>query len=340
LNQKLFIEGVQKKAKQILDRTGEKPVVFCFSDATMNAIVDNYALLKEVVSVPLPPLESLLIARNKKKTQALAETLSIPTIPTYAQNEMECITFPAVVKNQESIVWKDGRVTSGSATFVFDANELNRAFVTIESETGQSPLVQEFVRGVEYGVEMVCEKGEVLASFVHKRVRSLSPRGGAAVVKETAQDSPQVRLMQQHARTLVEKLAWTGPVMVEFKVDSRDGTVRLMEINGRFWGSLPLAIQAGVDFPLIIYTLAHGEKVEKAPVTFSPLKIRTRHFLGDLKWVFLVLFSRDRMRPYLYPSRIRAVFDFKKELFISKGDVFDVRDLKPSFFEYLAILMK
>ena len=37
--------------------------------------------------------------------------------------------------------------------------------------------------------------------------------------------------------------------MVEFKHDERDGVPKLMEINGRFWGSLQLAIDAGVDFP-------------------------------------------------------------------------------------------
>ena len=40
--------------------------------------------------------------------------------------------------------------------------------------------------------------------------------------------------------------------MVEFKLDARDGVAKLMEINGRFWGSLQLAVDAGVDFPAIL----------------------------------------------------------------------------------------
>ena len=39
--------------------------------------------------------------------------------------------------------------------------------------------------------------------------------------------------------------------MMEYKQDRRTGTPLLMEVNGRFWGSLQLAIDAGVDFPYL-----------------------------------------------------------------------------------------
>jgi predicted ATP-grasp superfamily ATP-dependent carboligase len=51
---------------------------------------------------------------------------------------------------------------------------------------------------------------------------------------------------------LLETLRWHGPAQVEFKIDSRDGTARLMEVNGRFWGTLDLSIQAGINFPLMV----------------------------------------------------------------------------------------
>ena len=73
----------------------------------------------------------------------------------------------------------------------------------------------------------------------------------------------------------------------------------------------------------------------------TPLKyIRTRHFLGDCKWLLSVFFKKDPMRPFLYPKRWRALWDFKTEIFKSKGDIFDIRDLKPSFMEYIDILTK
>jgi predicted ATP-grasp superfamily ATP-dependent carboligase len=223
---------------------------------------------------------------------------------------------------------------------VFSKEELLERTATLAKTTGQAPLVQEFIEGDEYGVEMVAHMGVPLATFVHKRVRSLSPRGGAAVVKETAQKNQQTEDMVGYAKLLIEKLAWTGPLMVEFKINKKNDEVLLMEINGRFWGSLPLAVQAGVDFPLIAYKLARGENTGNIQEAFSAPYVRTRHFLGDLLWVWRVFFARDNMRPYLYPSRLRALWDFKTEIFRSKGDVFSLRDLKPSFVEYLGILSK
>lgn len=53
--------------------------------------------------------------------------------------------------------------------------------------------------------------------------------------------------------------------MVEFKRRTTDGTFVLMEINPKFWGSLDLAIYAGVDFPYLLYRMALDGDIE--PVT-------------------------------------------------------------------------
>ena len=83
------------------------------------------------------------------------------------------------------------------------------------------------------------------------------------------------------ARTLLEKIGWFGVAMVEFKVDPRDGLAKLMEINPRFWGSLALAIQAGVNFPLLLHKMAMG--VHFDPVeTYRPGVVCRWLLPGDL----------------------------------------------------------
>ena len=39
-------------------------------------------------------------------------------------------------------------------------------------------------------------------------------------------------------------------MQAEFRVDAASDHWILVEINGRFWGSLPLAVASGMDFPL------------------------------------------------------------------------------------------
>ena len=99
--------------------------------------------------------------------------------------------------------------------------------------------------------------------------------------------------------------------MVEFKV-AEDGTPYLMEINTRFWGSLQLAIDAGVDFPWLLYKLACGQPV--TPVTRYKTGRRLRWLLGDLDSLYLVLRDRKTSVPlklgtltrFLWPAPFRT----------------------------------
>jgi predicted ATP-grasp superfamily ATP-dependent carboligase len=50
------------------------------------------------------------------------------------------------------------------------------------------------------------------------------------------------------SRALLRRLGWTGVAMIEYRYDPTTESWRFLEINGRFWGSLPLAIDAGIPF--------------------------------------------------------------------------------------------
>lgn len=68
--------------------------------------------------------------------------------------------------------------------------------------------------------------------------------------------------------------------MIEYKTDEASGTPYLMEVNGRFWGSLQLAVDAGVDFPRLLVESSLGHPSE--PVLSYRSGVRTRWTLGDL----------------------------------------------------------
>ena len=70
--------------------------------------------------------------------------------------------------------------------------------------------------------------------------------------------------------------------MVEFKWNPNNRTFALMEINGRFWGSLPLAVAAGADFPAMLYELMIEGTVREQPV--PNLGIYTRKLSSDIFW--------------------------------------------------------
>jgi len=116
--------------------------------------------------------------------------------------------------------------------------------------------------------------------------------------------------MVEAAHALLGSLRWHGVAMVEFKLDPRDGRPKLMEINGRFWNSLPLAVAAGVDFPFLLYRLATEGDV---PECFEYRSgVRCRWLVGDAQHLAGVLRGRPAGWPDAFPSRGRTVADFMK----------------------------
>jgi len=67
--------------------------------------------------------------------------------------------------------------------------------------------------------------------------------------------------------------------MVEFRIDKRDGTPKLMEINPRFWGSLQLSILAGADFPYLLYKLMMNDN--PSPKLDFKYGVQCRWLMGE-----------------------------------------------------------
>ena len=135
---------------------------------------------------------------------------------------------------------------------------------------------------------MCYQHGRLVAEFSHRRIREKPPSGGVSVLCESVPVVPQAK---QYAQALLDALRWEGVAMVEFKMDMADQSLKLIEINGRFWGSLQLAIDAGVDFPaLLVQTLAD----EPMPVIDSyRVGVRSRWLMGDFDALLMRLFKRE-----------------------------------------------
>lgn len=336
-DQSAFIDAVIQETVRI----GGKPLVYAFSDATFLSLYTHRTQLSEFVTLEFPDEKAIDIAFDKAATYSLAHVSGIPTITTYTPETVEemvrlseSLQYPVVIKTRRSVTWNNGGGVFGSASFIQHKESLQKKFTELKEKLGESPLVQEVLYGEEYGVEMLVQKGKVYAQVVHHRLRSLSPTGGASVLKEIVDEGDLRYMLVTYAEKLVQKLAWTGPIMVEFKVDSDSREPKLMEINGRFWGSLPLSIAAGVDMPYLYYrSVCMGGDISS--LVTDQAGVVTRHFLGDLRHLLRVLFARDHMRNTLYPRRLSAVYDF---FFLPKGTQSDVwlwSDVKPFFFEFI-----
>jgi protein-tyrosine-phosphatase len=134
------------------------------------------------------------------------------------------------------------------------------------------------------------------------------------------------------AEALVADLRYTGLIMVEFRINVETDDWALIETNGRFWGSLPLAVAAGVDFPRYLY-----EMLIEGRTTFPKFyKSGTycRNLTMDLQWLKQNLKAdRSDSTESVVPLR-RVLFEFRNILKLAEHiDTFALDDPVPFFIE-------
>ena len=230
-------------------------------------------------------------------------------------NETE---FPLVIKPKLSC-------GSRGIVYVHTKNELLENYKRIHA-IYPFPMIQEFIPpgGNAYGVFLLFNKdAEPRAVFAHKRLREFPVNGGPSTLRESVHKPDLVNVSIK----LLKALNWYGVAMVEFKEDPRDGQCKLMEINPRFWGSLPLSILAGVDFPYLLYKMAVNGDVE--PVMNYPEGVRCRWLLLGDTLHFLTNPNRFKMDP--------SFFNFSKNN--RHDDFISWEDIGPTFGFFIIALI-
>jgi predicted ATP-grasp superfamily ATP-dependent carboligase len=188
---------------------------------------------------------------SKRRTHELAQQLGIPiprqeVVSSAAELQMAAgrLGFPLVMKPDNSFT-RDNLVTRQTHLKIRSSSELATAALRVPA------IVQEHFTGDGMGVSVLAAEGTILVAFQHRREHE-PLMGGGSTYRSSMPVDP--RLLEA-CEKLMAALAYTGVAMVEFKVDPHTQRWILIEVNGRFWGSLPLAIAAGADFPYYLYEL-------------------------------------------------------------------------------------
>ena len=264
--------------------------------------------------IPFPPLERFRAASDKIELGEIARLVGIASPDHVRLNsaadvaalDAGALPYPVVLKPARSIGEMEGRRSKHTVRHARDAAELTSRIAEL-SPAAFPVLVQRRIVGGGCGVFLLRWNGATAAWFAHRRILEKPPAGGVSVYAEAVMPSPA--LLAQSER-LLEALDWQGVAMVEYKIDATTGVPYLMEVNGRFWGSLQLAIDAGVDFPKLLVLAALGEQL---PLT-SPYRsgAKGRWWWGEVDHVLTRLRHSDAelALPPGSPSRGAAVRQF------------------------------
>lgn len=318
-------------------KRGQHRVLLPMSDLTMLLISSFADSLSSLVSLPIPGKDQVDFVQDKRQVLLLARTMGIPCPETYMLGDEEkleevarIVQYPVVIKPRRSRAIRDGRVAIGAVRYAHDEQTLLTEYRRLDAQTPR-PMVQEKIEGEGRGIFLLIWNGALKAAFCHRRLREMPPWGGASVYSESL---PLDEMLVEKSYSLLKAIGWQGVAMVEYKLDRRDGKAKLMEVNGRFWGSLQLAIDAGMNFPLMLYRLASGEDV---PPKFEyKIGARSRWLLGDLDHLLTRLTYSGPMNGShgCRGSRSQAIVDFLK--FYQRGlryEVFRLDDPAPGWFE-------
>ncbi|MEI9994080.1 MAG: hypothetical protein WDM91_05770 [Rhizomicrobium sp.] len=245
----------------------------------------------------LPPRDKIEICFDKVRTLALAREQNVPFPATRHFErgqplDFSGIAFPCVVKAaRENARGKVVRYCDDEASL---KAEVAKQLETIGGNGGL--LVQERIDGSGAGLFALCDRGKPLRVFMHQRLREYPPTGGISVAARAFYSE---RLKELGLR-LLAALEWHGVAMVEFRRSHATGEFVLMEINGKFWGSLELSLAAGVNFAADLIRFYRGETLE-ADTGFD----RDCEFYWPLDGDILTLWKTGalgKMRDYWRPN--------------------------------------
>jgi predicted ATP-grasp superfamily ATP-dependent carboligase len=302
----------------------------CGSDARIDLIassrsgyeaaIDKYGIVERALRLGIDVPESVLIERLG----------ALETLP-------EPLCFPVVAKPRRSRILAEDGWHAPTVQVLREPADLRNSIACWLPAHGDT-LLQEFVPGHGEGFFALCDRGEIQARFAHRRLREKPPLGGVSVLRESIDVPADVG---HQSELLLGDLGFSGLAMVEFR-RTPDGRPVLMEINPRPWGSLQLAIDAGVDFPRLMVEGRRGILPEGS-ADRARSGVRTRWLLGDVDHWLACARSRA-VRSELETSLAGITRDFLGSFFDgSQLEVLRAGDRRPFLRElaqWLAALMR
>ena len=290
-------------------------MIFPITDLATTLVGAARAQFEPAVKLPIPSMTAYEHLSDKYALMQLATQLQVPipdTVFVPAGGLTDALlaqvpAYPVVVKPACSMVNVGGVWIKTAVHHARTQEELQRLYWDV-TYLAEPSMIQRRVQGEGQGLFALMNQGVPVATFAHRRLREKPPSGGVSVLRESMA-VPQP--MADDALRLLEAVGWHGVAMVEFKMDADRNRPVLMEVNGRWWGSLQLAIDAGIDFPFLLYQLTMDRLRQSLPTDYR-VGTRSRWFLGDVDHLLLRLTRSDAQlnMPVNRPSRWRCVIDF------------------------------
>lgn len=239
----------------------ERSVAYCAaSNRALEAAWDKWDLLNRGRAVALPSPVARLVDDEADWREARRE-----------------VGVPLVLRARWSVRRNGDRLVKPATGVHFDDASADRD-ARGRIDRGEAFVVSRWVRGTGRGVYLFIAGGRAVLRFGHIRLRETNPCGSPACA--ALADVPDDTAVERCARLLAD-LGVEGAAMVEFRRTADEGEDRLVEVNPRLWGSVSLAIGAGLDFPVHQVRFFARGTVPAMPERLAPV-VGFRYLAGEL----------------------------------------------------------
>jgi len=287
-------------------------VLLAASDEAIELIAERRQSLSEKYTLDLSNPAAQLCMLDKLSTYRAAQAAGVPTPKFWVADTREQIVklehelvFPLILK--PIIGHKFSRKFTGSYAVAYNLDELLSAFDTVCCAGIQTFLV-EMIPGPD---DKLCsyytyldESGNNLIDFTKRVIRRYPMNMGGSTYHIT----DYVPDIQELALALFRQVGLRGVANVEFKMDERDGKLKLIECNARFTAADCLLVASGLNLPLFVYDRLTG-RAHAAPSRYR-MGMRLWKPVGDfvayrqLNKMGLLTFRawiRSIMHPQIFP---------------------------------------
>lgn len=288
-----------------------------------------------------PPHLSVVRALDLSALHDLAESIGLPCVDTVRMNPGDPVE--SVIKNLSGlkppylvrplVPWterEDGSRRIIENRVVYTTEEL-RALLDHNFEvTAGGCLIESRPVGRSIAYVAVCKQGKPFAELFQERLHEARPFSEVATLARTIGPIPKAKRL---ARSILEALSWQGPAKVEM-VETPSGEVKLVTVIGRLWGSAQLAINAGVNVPLLCYRLAEDSaQISKTLIKGKP-GIQMRWMRGDIKPLVLQAIGKTkRLSAGMGSVDVQSSGSTATQINKRYWDVLDLADPMPFLFE-------
>ncbi|MBZ5567587.1 MAG: ATP-grasp domain-containing protein [Acidobacteriia bacterium] len=237
-------------------------VLLTASDEGIELIAKHRRQLTEKFTLDVSDPEAQLCMLNKLSTYRAAQAAGVPTPKFWVADSRAQIeqlrgdlTFPLIVKPLFS---HKAQKVGDKLVRVEEFDELIHAFESMQ-QAGIRTFLVEVIPGLD---DKLCsyytyldENGESVFDFTKRIIRRYPLNVGLGCYHVTDR-VPQVKELSLR---LLRQVGLRGIANVEFKLDERDGQLKLIECNARFTAADCLVAAAGVNISLYVYNRLTGQ---------------------------------------------------------------------------------